>query len=154
MTRQSTQNDSEAADKAVLTIPVDKVCWIIIKAREFDVKEPANIPDNGSNGSDDNMVSVLEDRPNDPVEHELRSFIAGLSEDEQVDLVALAWLGREDNDIEDWPAVREEAAARIDGNKSRRTADYLLGEPLVSDFLEQGLSLFGESCDASQMDAL
>jgi hypothetical protein len=41
---------------------------------------------------------------------ELTSFIYSLSEDEQIDLAALAWLGRDDNSASDWPAVREEAA--------------------------------------------
>jgi len=56
------------------------------------------------------MISVLENHGDDPVVEELTSFISSLSEDEQIDLVALAWLGRDDNTIEDWPALREEAA--------------------------------------------
>ena len=67
-------------------------------------------PDAGSNPSDDKMIAVLEDHGDDPVVEELTSFISCPSEDEQIDLVALAWLGRDDNTIEDWPELRAEAA--------------------------------------------
>ena len=55
-------------------------------------------PDPGSNPSDDNDVAVLEDHEDDAVVEELTSFIDAMSEDEQIDLVALVWLGREDFD--------------------------------------------------------
>ena len=153
MTRQSTQTEIENNGVPALTIPLEKVCWIIIKTREFDVKGAPSEPDPGSNPSDDTEISVLEDQPDDPVEQELRSFIASLSGDEQVDLVALAWLGRDDNTLADWTSIREEAARAHDNHRAH-TANYLLGEPLVSDFLEEALSLFGKSCDASEMDKL
>lgn len=129
-----------------LTIPVDRVCWLIVKTREYDVKDAPTMPDPGSNSTDDNMINVLEERRDDPVEQEIRGFIAALSDDEKSDLVALAWLGRDDNELEDWPELRAEAA-RAQANHAGHTADYLLGEPLVSDFLEEGLSLIGESCE-------
>ena len=80
----------------MLEISPEKVCFTIIKAREFDVKDAVTEDDPGSNASDDAMYSVLEDHEDDPVEEELTSFISSLSLDEQVDLVALAWLGRDD----------------------------------------------------------
>jgi len=110
-------------------------------------------PDTGSNPSDDNMISVLEDHGDDPVVEELTSFISSLGEDEQIDLVALAWLGRDDNTIEDWPALREEAA-RAHSTRTGHTANYLLGMPLVSDYLEEALSLFGQSCEDFEIDRL
>ena len=84
---------------------------------------------------------MLEAHQDDPVVEELTSFINSLSEDEQVDLVALAWPGR-DNAAGDWPAMREEAA-RV---RDERTAAYLLSMPQVSDFLEESLSRLGHSC--------
>jgi hypothetical protein len=47
------------------------------------------------------MIEVLEDRPVDPVEQELVAFIEAMSEDEQVDLVTLTWLGRSDGTLAD-----------------------------------------------------
>lgn len=132
-----------------LTISLEKVCFVIVKAREFEVKDVVTEPDPGSNPADDQMIAVLEDHGDDPVLEELRSFIAAMSEDEQIDLVALAWLGRDDNTIEDWPAIREEAE-RAHVSRTDHTANYLLGMPLVSEYLEEGLSLFGLSCEDSE----
>ena len=89
-------------DETPLTISPEKVCFIIIKAREFDVKDAVADPDPGSNPSDDRDAAVLEDHKDDPVVEELTSLINALSVDEQVDLVALAWLGRDDYSAEDW----------------------------------------------------
>ncbi len=133
-----------------LTISPEKVCFVIIKAREFDAKEEVEEPDPGSNPSDDKGIEVLEDYGDDPVVEELTSFIDSLSVDEQVDLVALMWLGREDYTAIDWPSVRAEAARA----HNERTAEYLLGEPLLSDFLEEGLSLLGHSCEEYELNRL
>ena len=70
------------------------------------------------------------------------SAIWALNEDEQIDLVALAWLGRGDGELENWDDLRGEASRA----HNDRTADYLLGMPLLADYLEEGLSQFGESC--------
>jgi len=48
----------------------------------------------------------------DPVLTELTSFIHDLNDDEQIDLVALVWLGRGDGDIENWGELRAECGAR------------------------------------------
>jgi hypothetical protein len=56
------------------------------------------------------MISVLEDHRDDPVVQEIAAAIFGMSEDEQIDLVTLAWLGRGDDSLEDWPELRAEAA--------------------------------------------
>jgi hypothetical protein len=122
-----------------LAISADKVGFLIEKLREFDVKEEATDPDSGSNGADDNMIDVLEDDGDDPVVREITGFVNAMTEDEQIDLVALMRLGRGDGSIEDWDELRREAA---DGSNGR-TARYLLGEPLVSDYLAEGLDTFG-----------
>jgi len=133
-----------------LSISPEKVCFIIIKAREFDAKDVVTDPDDGSNASDDAMVSVLEDHKDDPVLAELTGFIGALTEDEQIDLVALTWFGRGDGTIEDWEALRAEA----DRAHNRRTPSYLLGIPLLSDYLEEALSQFGCSCEDYEMNRL
>jgi hypothetical protein len=123
-------------------ISSDQLCFIIIKAREFDVKEWPLGLESGSNASDDGMVEVLEARRSDPVFAELRGFIDALDEDRQIDLVALAWVGRGDFAIGEWTEARAEAATARETN----TADYLLGMPLLSEFLEDALSDAGRSC--------
>ena len=122
-----------------LAISPEKVGFLIEKAREFDVKEAATDPDSGSNGADDDMIDVLQDNGRDPVVREITGFIDALSEDEQIDLVALMRLGRGDGTIEEWKDLRRQAA---EGHNDR-TASYLLGEPMLGDLLAEGLDEFG-----------
>lgn len=138
--RSMTQKEEPAE---TLTISPEKVCFIIVKLREFNAKDETTEPDPGSNPSDDKGTSILEEHEDDPVVEELTSLINSLSEDEQVDLVALTWLGRDDYAASDWASVREEASRA----HNMRAAEYLLGTPLVGDFLEEGLSMLGYSCE-------
>jgi len=134
---------SVALPAPTLSISPVKVCFFIQKAREFDVKDVVTDPDSSSNATDDAMLSVLEDHPDDPTYQELRSYINALTEDEQVDLVTLTWLGRGDGDAADWDDLRAEAQ-RLHNN---RTAQYLLGKPMLADHLQEGLSQLGYSCE-------
>jgi hypothetical protein len=146
---QQTKAPSDSSDSP-LTISPEKVCFVIIKAREFDAKDAVTDPDPGSNPSDDNDAAVLEDHGDDPVVEELTSFINSLSEDEQIDLVTLTWLGRDDYSASDWAEVRAEASRA----HNKRTANYLLGIPLLGDFLEEGLSMLGYSCEEFEINRL
>jgi hypothetical protein len=87
------------------------------------------------------MIDVLEDDGDDPVVREITGFINAMTDDEQIDLVALMRLGRGDGSIDEWDDLRREAAE----GHNKRTASYLLGEPLVSDYLAEGLDAFGET---------
>jgi len=124
-----------------LAISAEKVGFLIEKAREFNVKEVASDPDSGSNAADDNMIDVLEDNGEDPVVREITGFVRALTEDEQIDLVALMRLGRGDASIEEWNDLRREAAESRDVPVAR----YLLGEPMLGDLLAEGLSQFGRT---------
>jgi hypothetical protein len=124
-----------------IAISTEKVAAILTIARRFDVKDVVTDPDSSSNASDDAMLSVLEDHSDDPARTELVAMIRALNEDEQVDLVALTWLGRGDGDLDDWQDLRTEAARA----HNRRTAEYLSGIPLLSDYLEEALAQFGHS---------
>jgi len=121
-------------------INADKVCFVIIKAREFDIQEKLDVGD--SNASDDHFMSVYADSKEDSVRKELKEFIDSMDEDEQCELVALCWIGRGDFSPEEWKIAVAEARSRRHGS----TADYLIGIPLVSDHLEEGLSKFDLSC--------
>src|SRR5262245_11898033 len=125
-----------------LTISSEKVCYLIVKAREFDVKDLDSDPESGSNASDDRMVDVLEEHADNPVIQEIGAFVADLDDEEKADLMTLMQLGRGDGTFEDWEALRDQAFRE----HGERTAAYLMSEPLVSDHLEEGLSQFGFSC--------
>jgi hypothetical protein len=127
-----------------LTLSPDAVFPIVMKAREFDAKIADTDPESGSSPSDDNNVDVLESGPGDATYDELISAIHDLNDDEQLDLIALIWLGRGDFTLAEWAEARE--SARDVGRA--RTPRYVAEIPLVSDYLEDALSLFGHSLEA------
>ena len=127
-------------DSPTLDIASDTLAFIIEKAREFDVKQSDSDPDSGSNPSDDGNADILEDKADDATREELVGAIRGLNDDERMRLVALAWLGRGTYDIDEW----KEAVATARLEHSRRGAEYLLGLPLLGDYLEDGLAMFDE----------
>ncbi|HUS56109.1 MAG TPA: DUF3775 domain-containing protein [Thermohalobaculum sp.] len=128
----------------MLTIPLSTVAWIILKAREFDVKDVSTDDDNNDI---DNPASVLEDRRGDPSQDELTSWISDLNVQQQAELVALFWLGRDDGDADDFPGLVEQAQ----GQQGSGTARYLLGSPLLGDYLEEGLEKLG--VDTSEIES-
>jgi hypothetical protein len=123
------------------TINTDKVCFIVVKARELE-SEDEGVEADASNATDDHFVSVLTDDAFDTVRTEIAAFIEAMDEDEQSELVALAWVGRGDFSADEWETAVGEARARHEGP----TSAYLLGIPLLSSHLENGLGEFGESC--------
>lgn len=121
----------------MLSINPDKVRHIAAEARVFDVKEADSDPDSGSNATDDNMADVLEDTADDATAQELAEYIRALDEDEQVELVALAWLGRGTYGVEEWQDAISEARRA----HNKRTVEYLFSLPLLADYLEEGLAM-------------
>ncbi len=127
----------------MLTIDPSKVCFVIVKARELDAKEAPVEEDYASDPIDEDMREVLADFEDDPVYEELKAFIDAMNEDEQIELVALAWIGRGTFSPEEWEEAKAEAARA----HNDRTAEYLLGMPLLADYLAEGLAAFGHSCE-------
>ena len=125
-------------------INTDKVCFLIVKAREFDVKTGVGDPNPDNENSEPHAGDDLQDFTDDPTIREIKMFVDDLNEDEQIDLVALMWLGRGDYDTSEWDDARAEAIRARD--EHGHTAEYLLGAPLLGDYLEEALSQFGQSC--------
>lgn len=125
-----------------MDIALDKVCELILRAREIDVKEGLTDPDSGSNPIDDGSTDVLTSAPGDSTEEQVREFLAGLNDDERHDLIAITWIGRGDFEAEEWAEARREARER----ETLSTADYLLGIPNLGDLLDEGLAALGRSC--------
>jgi hypothetical protein len=135
-----------------LDIAIDKLGFIILKAREYDVKESDTDSDESSNPTDDGNTGVLTDKDDDPVREELLGAIRELPEDERFQLVALAWLGRGTYDLSEWRTALETARSE----HRKRTAEYLLGLPLLGDYLEDGLAMFDDGIvdDADKREGL
>lgn len=122
-----------------LLISPEKVFFVISKSRQSD-SEAAGGGIIGDSGDDD-MSYGRGGRGEDTDRSELAGFIRDLNVDEQIDLVALMWLGRGDGDIENWRELRAQAAQA----HNRRTASYLIGTPMLADYLEEAMSRFGKS---------
>ena len=146
----SERPDDDAEDPIELAVDPETVCFLIVKAREFDVKVEPDDPDSGSNPTDDDDVDVLEDRRDDPTYAEIMGTLEALNEDELSDLVAMTWIGRGDFTRDDWEDAKEQARER--GTKG--TAEYLLGTPLLGDFLENGFNELGYSCEDVEAEHL
>lgn len=130
----------------MLGINPEKVRQVIIEARTFDAKEADSDPDSGSNPSDDGGADILEDIPGDATYQELAEFIRSLDEEEQVNLVALAWVGRGTYSVAEWDEALAEAR-RVHNN---RTAEYLTSLPKLGDYLEDGLAAIEEKEDEEE----
>ena len=131
-----------------LTISPERAFFIIVKAREFDEQVPPTDPDSGSNPTDDRAVDVLEEEAEDPVLEELEGALAALNIDEQLDLLALTWLGR--GDFPSFAQARQEASDLRD----KHIASYLIGTPQLGDFLEEGLAQLGYSLEEFERNRL
>ncbi len=119
----------------MLEISSRKVAYIIVRAREIDAKvgrwdSPGDVAD---------AETILEARRGDATEGELRSFISDLNDDEKAELVAVMWIGRETFGVEELA----EAIATAKEEATTPTEDYLLGIPLLADYLEEGLAKLG-----------
>jgi hypothetical protein len=132
---------------AGLEISPAKVGFVIVKSREIAAKVAAW--DDGAT-SDHDAESILESFSDDATQDELMGFIRDLNEDEQASLVALAWIGRGSFG----PDELEEALATARAERTNRTDEYLLGMPLLPDYLEEALDRLGYSVEDAEDDAL
>jgi hypothetical protein len=132
----------------MLTISLEKLAYIIEKAREFDAEVPADADDSGSNPADDGESDILLDTPDNPTVEELRDAIEGLNTDEQEELLALIWIGRGDFTKNEWPA----AIALARQSRTASEADYLIGTPLLADYLEEAVAAFGLSLEEFEIN--
>jgi hypothetical protein len=126
-------------------LSLDQACFIINRAREYDVKVPPVEPDPASNPLDEGERGVIEDYEGDATGQELEAALTRLDNDEMVELVALVWIGRGDYtaDDEDWNAAVASAREALDPSIVRT----LMQIPLLGDHLENGLEQRGFSCD-------
>lgn len=128
----------------MLELSTGIVCRIVDLAREFQAQEGVVIPttSGGSEIDSDQAMQVLAAHADDLTYQQLKAEIDDLEPRQQVELVALMWLGRGDYDASEWDDVREQAKEQW----SAHTAEYLLATPQVADFLEEGLSMLGFGC--------
>jgi len=118
-----------------MEISPDLVNAIIEHAHAFDVKEAESDPDSGSNPTDDGDLDILQDTPGDLTGADLRVVLEALNVDQAAELVALMWIGRGEYDGGEWAHAVKRARERATGPTSR----YLMGVPMLGDYLQDGL---------------
>ena len=134
----------------MLSIPLEQLAYIIEKAREFDAETAPVDADTGSNPSDDMDVSILEDTPDNPTRQELAAALEALDETQRIELLAMVWIGRGDFDASEW----SEAVAQAREIHDEHEIDYLIGTPLLPDYLEEAVAALGYSLDEYGMGRL
>lgn len=121
-----------------LEINPDYVKMLTLKVRALMGKEAPTFPDEGSNAIDDPLAG-LQDSAGDQPREEIVEEIAGLSEHERAELVALMWLGRGDGEPEEWDSLVQQAMER----REVPTSSYLLDHPLLAESWLDGLKQLG-----------
>lgn len=116
------------------------VQFVIDKVREFHSREDVTFPEEDEVDAlnEDIAEQFATDFAGDPYYQELTTTIDDLEPDQQMMLVALMWVGRGDYLLEEW----DEALEFAEETWTERTAEYLVGTPLLADYLEEGLQQF------------
>jgi Protein of unknown function (DUF3775) len=130
----------------MLEISPEKVAHVIIRAREYDAKTGSWEDSLTSGFREDDGNSILENFSGDSTSSELTEFIAALNEDEQASLVAVAWVGRGSFS----PEELDEAIQTAKNERVNKTENYLIGIPLLADYLEEGLDKLGFSVEDAE----
>lgn len=131
-----------------LTIDPDTVRLFVLKAKaisaalthDYEAGGEHEVELDDSSRDSHHHDGLAEEEEEDLTERELRALIDDLNVDEAAELIALAWIGRGDFDVSEWADVVAEARER--GHK-RRASSYLLGMPMLGDWLEEGLEAIG-----------
>ena len=130
-----------------LTIGPDTVRMIAEKARAISADVPEDYADGAEHEIELNDQArdshhhdgLAEEEEGDLRREELRELIRDLNVDEAAELIALMFIGRGDFEAGEWNEAMTEARQR--GN--RRTAAYLMGMPMLGDWLDDGLEAIG-----------
>ncbi len=128
----------------ILNINPETVCYLISKAKEFHAKEEVTFSEEISDSEYEyDWAQILTDHQDDLTFIEIKNIIEDLEPDQQVDLLTLMYIGRGDFDEHEWSQAHKEAKTNLKPN----LAGYLLSKPLIADYLEGALAVFGYSCE-------
>jgi hypothetical protein len=118
-----------------MNISEKSVRHLILLARAYDSKEQVDGFERDDDSAETDAVNTLTTGDNDPIRTQLEDWLSSLDEEAQAELVALYWIGRGDIEGSAFSSAVSEARAR----RTTPTADYLLGAPLMGDYIELGL---------------
>jgi hypothetical protein len=126
-----------------LDLNPDIVQFIIDKAHEFHSREDVTFPEEPDSVDEGWAQQVASDYAGDPYYQELKNTIDDLEPDQQIMLVSLMWVGRGDYALDEW----DDAIKFAEDTWTDHTADYLIGTPLLADYLAEGLDQFDTGQD-------
>jgi hypothetical protein len=125
-----------------LTVPLETVCRLIVRARELEAQVPAIETEEDEDPTDsDDPYAVIEDEANTAIEDEVRALVEDLAEDEVAEVLALALIGRGTYDASEWDEAIEETGGDTDD-----AVEQLLDMPMLAAYLDAGLAAFDLSC--------
>jgi hypothetical protein len=128
--------------------PLDTLCRIILRAREFEAQTPTDYDEGeGADNVDDDdegALSVLDDDINDGVEEELRAVLDDLGEDQQAEVLAFCWVGQGTYEASDWDEAIAEATDEV---AAGGVVDEFLEMPMLASVLESGMAAFELTCE-------
>lgn len=140
------QADADDAPTLETATPMETLCRIIIRAREYEAQIPTDYAsdesaDNIDGDDDDEAFSVLDDDINTSVEEELTGILDDLADDQLQEVLALTYVGQGSYDAEDWDDAIEAAKDENNG------IDELMETPMLASLIEAGLAAFGLDCE-------
>lgn len=109
---------------------------LVLRFNAVMAKEATVMPDLGGNASDDEVAETLQETAGDLSRDEITQEIESMNDEQKDALVALFWIGRGDAEPAEWEATKALARQQHDGLVSR----YLLGKPMVGEYLTEGLA--------------
>jgi len=124
----------EEGEDVDLGISLVVVATVVDLANAVQDAEEARLGD----GDDDEVTD--EEEEDELSEEMLTDYLDELNEEQQVALIALAWVGRGDYEPEDWSEALKLAAER---NARGDATAYLSGMEGLGDLLSEGVGAFG-----------
>ena len=113
----------------------ETVQFLIDRVREFHTRDDVSFDEEPEIDDDDWSEQVSTSFASDPYYQEIKTTVDDLEPDQQMTLVALMWVGRGDFSIDEWDDALKEA----EENWNENTADYLIGTPMLSDYLAEAI---------------
>src|SRR5215204_4279905 len=110
--------------------PLDTLCRIILRGREYAAQTPTDNDDD----EDEGTLSVLDDTINESVEEELQAALEDLGEDQLAEVVAFCWVGQGTYDAADWDEAVDEAQTLV-ADGANGAIEELMDMPMLASVL-------------------
>jgi len=137
----------KAGKELELTIDPGMVRFLIEKSRalsadlsdEYEDGHEKEVHFDGLGKDIHQHAGLAEEEETNSNNQELQHLIDDLNVDEASELVALVWIGRGDFELGEWKKAGETART----SATNKTSSYLMGMPMLGDWLQEGLAAIG-----------